>query len=73
MTENKQNAQQPAEPQALTPAQLAEIGFKAYDAQAGGKTWDGKPTPAWPDLGDKVRANWEAAARAIADALTSQK
>jgi hypothetical protein len=37
--------------------------FAAYNEQAGGLTWDGKPIPPWESTGPKVQANWRAAAR----------
>lgn len=45
---------------------MAERMFRAYSEQAGGKTHDGKPIPPFSEVGDKVRANWVAAARAAA-------
>lgn len=55
----------------LKGGKLGELAFTAYNAQAGGKTYDGKDTPAWGDLGAAVQANWEAAARAVmAEAVT---
>lgn len=43
---------------------LARRMFAAYNEQAGGLTWDGKPIPPWESTGPKVQANWRAAARA---------
>jgi hypothetical protein len=43
--------------------ELARRMFAAYNTQAGGLTWDGKPIPPWHDTGPKVQANWCAAAR----------
>lgn len=42
---------------------LARAMFAAYNAQAGGLTWDGKPIPPWENTGPKVQENWRAAAR----------
>jgi len=42
---------------------LAQRMFAAYNAAAGGLTWDGKPIPPWESTGPKVQANWRAAAR----------
>jgi hypothetical protein len=42
---------------------LARRMFAAYNEQAGGLTWDGKPIPPWESTGPKVQANWRAAAR----------
>lgn len=49
----------------MTPGQIA---FEAYCASTGGKTFDGRPIPAWDELhGDRARihAAWEAAAQAV--------
>lgn len=48
---------------------LAEALFDAYNAQGPnpGKTWDGKPVPAFADCGDQVRGKWLAAAREADD------
>lgn len=45
--------------------ELAQIAFEAYNEQAGGRTWDDKPIPAWQDVGEKVQANWKAATKAL--------
>ena len=50
-------------PITMTPPTLARAMFAAYNRAAGGKTWDGKPIPPWEDTGDRVQANWIAAAR----------
>jgi hypothetical protein len=42
-----------------------QVNFEAYCAERGGKNHDGTPTPKWEDLGDGVRAGWEAGARAV--------
>lgn len=47
------------------PVNLGQLAFNAYNAKAGGKTYDGKDVPAWADLGEAVQANWEASARAV--------
>lgn len=59
--------------QALTDIELAEEMFKSYNAQAGGKTWDGKDIPPFSECGEKVRANWEAAARRARELLVPQE
>lgn len=41
-----------------------QVNFEAYCAERGGKNHDGTATPKWEDLGDGVRAGWEAGARA---------
>lgn len=46
---------------------LARVMFDAYNKQAGGKTYDGKPIPPWDEIGDNVQARWFAAALAGAD------
>jgi hypothetical protein len=48
---------------------LARLLFDAYNAQAGGLTWDGKPIPPFVAVGPKVQANWIAAAQAARRAL----
>lgn len=44
---------------------LAQIGYEAYAAQTGGKTWDGREMPRWADLPKHTCDAWEAAAGAI--------
>ena len=41
------------------------VAYDAYCAAVDGKTWDGRPCPAWADLTEKIRNAWEAAARAV--------
>lgn len=43
--------------------QLAASAYAAYCKQAGGKTFDGKPLPAYEDLGSDRRACWVEAVR----------
>jgi hypothetical protein len=50
------------EPITKTPGQIA---FEAYNEKKGGLTYDGKPIPPWSDVGDAVRAAWEASALAV--------
>lgn len=45
---------------------MAAQMFAAYSEQAGGTTWDDKPIPTWSEIGEPIRANWVAAARAAA-------
>jgi hypothetical protein len=45
-----------------TPGQLA---YQAYAKATGGLTYDGRPMPAWDDLGDRIRHAWAAAALAL--------
>jgi len=44
---------------------LGQIAFEAYNEAVGGKTWDGKPIPAWQDVSEKVRNGWNKAAVAV--------
>lgn len=44
---------------------LAEVAYKAYCKQAGGVTFDGKPLPAYAELGSNRQECWEAAVRAV--------
>ena len=53
----------------MTDFMLAKIMWDAYCAQAGGKTFDGKPLPSWDKLGEERQACWLAAANAARDAL----
>lgn len=49
-------------------ADLARVAFEAYGASTGGKTWDGKPIPAFDDVRARtphVAAAWEAAVAAV--------
>lgn len=43
---------------------LGQVAFEAYNTNRGGMTHDGKRTPPWEELGEGVRAGWEAAAEA---------
>lgn len=49
---------------------LGQIAFDAYNAERGGKTHDGKPTPPWEALGDGVRSGWTAGAHAVLKSAT---
>lgn len=42
---------------------LAKELFQAYNEQAGGLTYDGKPIPPFEEVGEKVQENWKAVAR----------
>mgnify|MGYP003422253444 CR=1 FL=1 len=47
---------------------FARVAFEAYGASTGGKTWDGKPIPAFDVIRERtphVAAAWEAAASAV--------
>lgn len=55
-----------------TVPELAALAFEAYNAHAGGRTWDGKPIPSWDTLcaqGSPVCGHWEAAAEAMLKAV----
>lgn len=39
----------------------ARAMFEAYNEEAGGRTYDGKPIPPWPAVGVVVRRRWAAA------------
>lgn len=41
---------------------IAQQLWRAYDLQAGGKTFDGKPLPTWHELGRNRQECWIAAA-----------
>lgn len=49
--------------------ELAQVYSDAYDAQAGGKTWDGKDIPSWEGKGERVRTNHRVAVCALLGAL----
>ncbi|MFI6700325.1 hypothetical protein ACIBJC_15330 [Streptomyces sp. NPDC050509] len=53
-----------------TPLQLGQLAAAAYSESTGGRTHDGRPIPAWDDLGASVQAAWIAAATAVAHAVT---
>lgn len=46
----------------MTPGQL---GYEAYAAHTGGKTFDGRDMPNWADVSERTKSAWEAAAEAI--------
>ncbi|MEW1719770.1 hypothetical protein [Streptomyces sp. NPDC093109] len=54
-----------------TPLQLGQLAAATYSASTGGLTHDGRPIPAWDDLGDTVQTAWIAAAVAVARAVTA--
>lgn len=53
-----------------TPTELAQAAYKAYGDHTGGLTYDGRPMPAWDDLGPTVQAAWTAAAASPAATQT---
>lgn len=59
-------------PEAFEGDALGRLAFEAYSKRAGGLTHDGKPIPAWADVGSEVRARWCAAVHAVADCLGIQ-
>lgn len=44
---------------------LGQVGYTAYAASTGGKTFDGREMPAWDTLPPNIVRAWEAAADAI--------
>lgn len=53
---------------------LARVAFDAYKQSADGKTWDGRPIPAWDALvtaNSPVVGHWIAAARAVEHAIAA--
>ena len=53
----------------MTDTHIAKLMWDAYAIQAGGKTFDGKPLPAWDELGDDRQSCWVAAASVTADRI----
>ncbi len=43
----------------------AQIAYEAYAKATDGLTYDGRPMPAWADLGDRIQHAWAAAALAL--------
>ncbi len=54
---------------------LGQAAFEAYNAagENPGKTHDGKDVPEWNDLGDNVRAKWEAAGVEVQQLVTTNR
>lgn len=50
-------------------ARLAQAGYEGYAARTGGKTFDGRPMPAWSDLPPHTVEAWKSASHAIIAAL----
>lgn len=48
---------------------LAQLAYAAYAQSTGGRTFDGRPMPAFEDLGDSVTTAWQAAAQAVVTAV----
>lgn len=53
----------------MTDTHIAKLMWDAYAIQAGGKTFDGKPLPAWDELGEDRQSCWVAAASVTADRI----
>jgi hypothetical protein len=51
---------------------LARVMWDAYAKKAGGKSYDGKPLPAWDDLGEDRQLCWVEAARAAKLAIQNE-
>lgn len=52
---------------------FGKIGYEAYGAAAGWKTFDGRPMPTWEQLGQskgglETQRRWDVAACAVLDA-----
>ena len=56
-----------------SPSDLGQIAYLAYSEAVGGTTHDGRPMPAWDDLGEKVQGGWIAAAASVADHAASDQ
>lgn len=50
-----------------SPSDLGQLAYLAYSEAVGGTTHDGRPMPAWEDLGEKIQGGWIAAAASAAD------
>ena len=53
----------------MTDTNIAKLMWDAYAIQAGGKTFDGKPLPAWDELSKDRQSCWVAAASVTADRI----
>lgn len=53
------------------PQDLARAAYAAYGEATGGLTHDGRPMPAWEDLGERIQRAWTAAARAVFHAVVT--
>lgn len=54
----------PVDEQAATATERAQRAYAAYGHATGGLTFDGRPMPAWDDLGETIQQAWTAAAQA---------
>jgi len=53
----------------ISDRELGRVAFDAYSFAKGGKTYDGKPIPAWGKLSVEVQEGWIEAAAAVRKAL----
>lgn len=44
---------------------LGILAYDAYCAAVGHTTWDGRQTPDWVELGERIQGAWIAAAEAV--------
>ncbi len=44
---------------------FARVAYEAYAEFTGGKTFDGRDMPAWPDLTTRIQSAWGAAIAAV--------
>lgn len=54
------------------PSPLTDLARRAFDAYGDRAQWTnvaGEPIPQWPQIGDRIQDCWEAAARAVHDAV----
>ncbi|MET8765872.1 hypothetical protein [Streptomyces sp. NPDC004658] len=56
-----------------SPSELGLTAYLAYSEPTSGATHDGRPMPAWDDLGDTVQGAWIAAAVAVAEHATADQ
>jgi hypothetical protein len=53
----------------ISDRELGKLNFEAYCFSVGGKTYDGKPIPAWGKLSVEVQEAWIEGAAAVRKAL----
>ena len=56
----------------MTTTTHGQIGYEAYAASTGGKTFDGRDMPLWPNLPANITKAWGAAAAAILECAPRQ-
>ena len=50
----------------MSDQRLGKIKYDGYCAACPTqKTWDGKPLPTWEQLGEQIRAQWQAGAESV--------